>query len=127
MKPYIQKYPNTWWLKRKPYTLFMVREFTSVFIAGYCIFLLIFIYRLSQGLEAYEKIVESLKSPTSIILHIIAFMFTIYHSITWFNLTPKIFVLRIGDNQVPPSLIAVSNFAAWVLVSAILAWIISVV
>ncbi|MBI4228122.1 MAG: fumarate reductase subunit C [Deltaproteobacteria bacterium] len=126
MNPYVRHYPNTWWLNRRPYFLFMVREFTSVIVAGYSVFLLYFVYKLSQGPEAYYAIVAALKSPLSIILHIIAFIFSVYHSITWFNLTPKIFILRIGEEQVPSFLISGANFFAWVVVSAILAWIISV-
>jgi len=105
----------------------MVREFTSVFVAGYCIFLLIFVYKLSQGPEAYEKMIKLLESPVSITLHVVAFIFVIYHSVTWFNLTPKILVLRIGEKQVPPYLISGANFVAWLTISAILAWVISVV
>ncbi|MDA2919879.1 fumarate reductase subunit C [Desulfobacterota bacterium AH_259_B03_O07] len=127
MKPYVREYPNTWWLSRRPYFLFMVREFTAVFVAAYCVFLIYFVYKLSQGPDAYYGVIELLRSPLSIILHIIAFIFAIYHSITWFNLTPKIFILRFGEEQVPPFLISGANFIAWVVVSAIVAWIILVV
>jgi len=127
MKPYVREYPNTWWLSRRPYFLFMLREFTAVFVAAYCVFLIYFVYKLSQGPDAYYGVIELLRSPLSITLHIIAFIFAIYHSITWFNLTPKILILRFGEEQVPPFLISGANFIAWVVVSAIVAWIILVV
>jgi len=127
VKPYRRPFPNTWWLMQRSYFFFMVREVTSVFVAGYCIFLLIFVYKLSQGPEAYEKMIKLLESPVSITLHVVAFIFVIYHSVTWFNLTPKIFVLRIGEKQVPPYLISGANFAGWLIISAILAWVILVV
>ena len=127
MKPYVRQYPNTWWLSRRPYFLFMVREFTSIFVAGYCVFLLYFIHKLAQGPDAYYGVIEAVQSPVSIILHIIAFIFAVYHSVTWFKLTPKIMVLRIGEERIPSFLISGANFVAWVAVSAILVWIISVV
>ncbi|HEX9665492.1 MAG TPA: fumarate reductase subunit C [Thermodesulfobacteriota bacterium] len=127
MKSYVRRYPNTWWLNKSSYFFFMVREFTSIFVAGYCIFLLYFLYRLSQGPDAYYALIEALKSPLSIALHVIVFIFAVYHSITWFKLTPKIMILRIGEEQIPSFLISGANFFAWVVVSAILAWIISVV
>ncbi len=127
MKPYVREYPNTWWLSRRPYFLFMLREFTAVFVAAYCVFLIYFVYKLSQGPDAYYGVIELLRSPLSIVLHIVAFLFAIYHSITWFNLTPKILILRFGEEQVPPFLISGANFVAWVVVSAIVAWIILVV
>jgi len=126
MNPYIRKYPNTWWLKRQPYFLFMIRELTSLFVAGYCIFLLVFLYKLSQGPQKYEQILKLLESPISIILHILAFILAAYHSITWFNLTPKVLVLRFGEEKVPSFLISGPHFAAWLGISAIIAWIISV-
>ena len=127
MKPYVRQYPNTWWLSRRPYFLFMVREFTSIFVAGYCVFLLYFMYKLWQGPDAYYGLIEALQSPLSITLHIIAFIFAVYHSVTWFKLTPKIMILRIGEEQIPSFLISGANFFAWVVVSAILVWIVSVV
>lgn len=126
MKPYVRHYPNTWWLSRRPYFLFMVREFTAIFVGGYCVFLLYFIYKLSQGPNAYYWLLETLKSPVSVVLHIIAFIFAVYHSVTWFNLTPKIVILRIGEEKIPSFLIAGANFFAWVVISAILVWIVSV-
>ena len=124
MKPYHRPFPNTWWLKRRPYFLFMIRELTAIFVGGYCVFLLFFIHKVSQGPEAYAQMIEGLKSPVSIILHLIALAFAIYHSVTWFNLTPKIIVLQIGEERVPPFLIAGVNFAAWLGLSVILAWVI---
>lgn len=124
MRPYHRPIPNTWWLERRPYFLFMMRELTAVFVGGYCAFLLFFIYKLSQGLEAYEGIIQALESPLSIVLHIIVLLFALYHSITWFNLTPKILVLRIGEEKVPPILIVGANFVAWLGLSILLAWVI---
>ncbi|MGB7293012.1 MAG: fumarate reductase subunit C [Thermodesulfobacteriota bacterium] len=127
MKPYIRSIPKTWWLGQRSYLLFMIREFTSVFIAGYCIFLLIFIYKLGQGPEVYGGIIDFLSSPLSIVLHIAALIFAIYHSVTWFNLTPQVLVLRIGEEKIPAFLISGANIVAWLLLSAIVAWIILVV
>src|SRR5262249_55309397 len=47
-KEYVRPMPSNWWLKKRNYTLFMVRELTAVFVAGYAIFLLVLIYRASQ-------------------------------------------------------------------------------
>ena len=94
MSLYHRPFPNTWWLKRKSYFLFIIRELTSVFVAGYCVFLLILIFKVGQGQEAYTSLINFLTSPTSIVLHVISLIFVLYHTVTWFNLTPKILVLR---------------------------------
>ena len=126
MSPYQRPFPNTWWLRRRPYFLFMVREITSVFVAAYCVLLLVVLTRLHQGPEAYASIIDSLRSPISVILHCIVLVFALYHTVTWFNLTPKIMVLQLGEQQVSPLLIAGSIYASWIAVSALVAWVVLV-
>ena len=120
MSTYHRPVSNTWWLKRKPYILFMIRELTSVFVAGYCIFLLVLVYKLTQGAEAYDNLMAILKSPSSVALHLVTLSFVLYHTITWFNLTPKILVLYRGEERIPPGLVAGVFYAGWVVVSVII-------
>ncbi len=121
MSTYHRSVPNTWWLKRKPYVLFMIRELTSIFVAGYCVFLLVFIYKLTQGADVYGNFIDVLKSPSSVALHLIALAFVLYHTITWFNLTPKILVLYKGEERISQGLVAGTFYAGWVVVSVIVA------
>jgi len=88
MTTYRKPVSNTWWLESKPYFFFVIREFTSLFVAGYCLFLLVFIAKAGDSQEAYTTLILSLKSPISMVLHLISFTFILYHAITWFNLTP---------------------------------------
>ena len=124
MNTYHRPVSNTWWLKRKPYILFMIRELTSVFVAGYCIFLLVLVYKLTQGAEAYDNFMAALKSPSSVALHLITRSFVLYHTITWFNLTPKILVLYRGEERIPQGLVAGVFYAGWVVVSVIVVWLV---
>ena len=120
MSTYHSPVSNTWWLKRKPYILFMIRELTSVFVAGYCIFLMVLVYKLTQGADAYGNFMAALKSPISVVLHLITLVFVLYHTITWFNLTPKILVLYRGEDRIPQGLVAATFYAGWVVVSIII-------
>ena len=120
MSTYHRPVPNTWWLKRKPYVLFMIRELTSIFVAGYCIFLLVFVYKLTQGADIYGNFIDVLKSPSSVALHLFTLVFVLYHTITWFNLTPKILVLYRGEERIPQGLVAGVFYAGWVVVSVII-------
>ena len=120
MSTYHRPVPNTWWLKRKPYVLFMIRELTSIFVAGYCIFLLVLISKLGKGADAYGNLIAALKSPSSVALHLITLAFVLYHTITWFNLTPKILVLYRGEERIPQGLVAGVFYAGWVVVSVII-------
>ena len=109
-----------WWLKRKPYILFMIRELTSIFVAGYCIFLLILVFKLGEGHIPYNNLISTLNSPISILLHIISLAFVLYHTITWFNLTPKILVLYRGEDRIPQELVAGIFYAGWIIISIII-------
>ncbi len=67
--------------------------------------------------------IELIRSPLSIVLHCITLAFVLYHTITWFNLTPKILVLRIGEERIPQLLVAGTFYAGWIAVSALIAWL----
>jgi fumarate reductase subunit C len=102
----------------------MVREFTSVFVGAYVVIFLVMIRRLSEDQAAYESFMASLKSPLAILFHVVALAFALFHTITWFHLTPKAMAVRIGEERVKPALIIAPNYVAWVVVSAIVAWIV---
>ena len=100
----------------------MVREFTSVFVAAYVVIFLVMIRRLSEGQAAYEAFLASLQSPLAIVFHMVALAFAVFHTVTWFHLTPKAMAVRIGEERVKPALIIAPNYAAWAVISAIVAW-----
>lgn len=116
-----------WWIKRKPYVLFIVRELTSLFVAAYAIILIVQLNALKQGPEAWEALMSSFSSPFSIGLHIVILCFILFHSITWFNLAPKAMVLKIGKTKIPGSVIILVNFAMWIVLSLAIAWVILVI
>ncbi len=119
-KEYIRPMPLDWWLKNPAYTRFMIRDFTSVFIAGYCVFLMVLMYRAGQGPDSFRAFYESLTRPLSIVLHLIALLFAVYHSITFFNLTPRVMVVFRGDEKLPDAAIAGFHYALWAVVSLVL-------
>jgi fumarate reductase subunit C len=118
-KDYVRTVPNTWWLKKKTYALFMVRELTCIFVGGYALFLLALVSRAGDE-AAFEAL---LRTPLLIALQIIALPMVLYHSITWINLTPKVMVVFRGEDKVSPALIAGVNYVAWAVVSGVILWI----
>ena len=55
---------------------------------------------------------------------VVAFAFLVLHAITWFHLTPAAMVVRLRGRRVGPAVIAGSAYAGWVVVSALVAWIV---
>jgi fumarate reductase subunit C len=115
--------PIFWWVHKWVHMKFILRELTSVAVALYALVLLFQIRALAQGPEAYANFLTWLRTPVSIILHAIAFLFVLFHCITWFNLAPRALVIRIGKRRIPDVVIAASNYIAWVIFSAAIVWI----
>ena len=121
-KEYIRPVPATWWLKKRSYRLFIVRELTCLFVGGYAVFLLVLVSR-AQNASDFAQFFEALKSPLSVVLHLIALAMVIFHAVTWLYVTPKLIVVWRGEQRVPGVLIAGAHYVMWFAVSAIVAWI----
>ncbi len=119
-KPYLRRVPNTWWLKHTFYTGYMIREATSVFIGIYTAILLVGLIRLYQGAEAYNAWLAALQSPLSILFHVVALLLALYHTVTWFAVTPKAMHVQIGTEKVPDSFIVIGHYGAAVVTSLII-------
>lgn len=121
---YRKRVSTYWWLWQPSYLKFILRELSSVPIAYFVVLILLQLRALSQGPEAYTTFQEWLKTPVAIVLNSISFCFVLFHTITWFNLTPRALVVRIRGQRVPDFLIAGSNYVAWLVVSVVVAWFI---
>lgn len=112
-----------WWLKNRAYLKFVLRELTSVFVAFFAMLYLWQLRALAAGPDAYEQFVARLKTPLFLTVDTVAFLFVLFHTITWFNLTPTAMVVRVKGKRVPDRIVAGSNYVVWVLLSGIVAWI----
>ncbi len=117
-RPYVREMPGLWWLARRRYSFYMIRELSCVFIGAYALVFLTGLFRLSQGPLAYAAFVDALQQPLAIAFHVLALAFALLHTVTWFGLTPKAMPLRIGEKAVPGPLIVVAHYAVWIVVSA---------
>lgn len=120
-KEYVRPIPKTWWMHNRHLVLFMVREFTSVFVAGYAVFLLVMMFRAGRGQQQFDKFFGGImQCGWTLSLQILALVFVVFHTVTWFNLTPKAMVVWCGDEKVSPVIIAGVNYAAWIIVSGLI-------
>jgi len=117
-KPYVREVPRLRWFFRHPrYLRYMAREVTCIFIGAYTLLLLVGVKRLSEGEAAYEAFLAALTSPASVAFHAAALAFSVYHSVTWFNVTPKALPLQVGERFVPGGVIAGLHYAVWAVLS----------
>lgn len=110
-----------WWLQKRSYTGFVLRELTSVFVAFFAVVFLWQLRALAQGPDAYARFLAQLGTPLFLALDTVAFLFVVFHAVTWFNLTPKAMAVRVRGKRVPDWIIVGSNYAAWLVVSAVVA------
>ena len=114
-----------WWLRRGSYLAFILRELSSLFVAWSVVYLLSLVRAVINGEAAYRAFLLWAAHPIVLALNIITLLFLVFHAITWFNLAPQAMVVKLGKSRVPGVLIAGSNYAAWVVLSAGLAWLFS--
>ena len=116
--PYVREIQKSrWFFRQSRYLRYMTRELSCLFIGAYTLLLVVGIGRLAEGRVAYEAFLEALKSPLSIVFHVLALGFAIYHSATWFNLTPKALPVQMGEEFMPGWVIAGAHYLVWALLS----------
>ena len=114
--------PVFWWIRKWAYVKFISRELTSIAVASFAIVLLFQVRALIQGPQAYSDLTKLLSTPVSVILHFIALISLLFHSITWISLSPKALVVRIGKWRIPNRVIIGLNVFAWIFISLVIAW-----
>ena len=119
-RPRISTY---WWIGRWSYLRFILRELSSVFVAWAVVVTMLAIRALTRGPEAYAAFEAWLRNPFLITLNVISFLFVLFHAVTWFNLAPKATAVRLHGKRLPDLAIAAPNYAAWLIVSAALTWV----
>lgn len=124
-KPYDRKLPLDWWLKQIFYTKYMIREGTSIWVTLYSLILAWGILRLSQGEAAFNGWLEALQSPFAIFLHLIFFVFAMYHTITWFSLAPQAADLWIKGKKLDSRIIVAGLYGAFAAVTIFCLFIIT--
>lgn len=120
-RPYVRPARRySWWLSQPRYIRYMLREISSAFIGAYMLLLIVGLARLGQGREAYEGFLAAVLSPAGITFSVLTFAFAVYHSITWFSVTPKAMPLRLGGKAVAPMIIVGAHWLGWFAVSLII-------
>ena len=73
---------------------------------------------IGRGEAAYRSFLEFSTHPVVLTVNVIAFLFIVFHALTWFAVAPQAIVAHLGTKKVPPILIAGGHYGAWVVVSA---------
>ena len=84
-----------WWLRKRSYFVFVMRELSSVFVAWL------------------------------VVLNAVAFLFVLLHVVTWFNLTPQAMDVRVRGTRVPPVAIIAAQYVGLAVASGFVLWLVT--
>ncbi|MDZ3838099.1 MAG: hypothetical protein U0S49_12065 [Rhodospirillales bacterium] len=119
-KPYVREVPKTtWFLKQSRYQHYMLHEISSIFVAIYTGILIVGLFRLAQGPEAWNGWLAAVTSPIGIIFHLLAFVFALLHTTSWFKAVPQAMRIQRGESFVPGKLIVGVHYGVWAAVSVV--------
>jgi fumarate reductase subunit C len=111
---------TTWYLAKRSYTVHMLQELTSLFVAIFALILLWGIGALAGGPEAYQRFLDGLTGPAMVTLLWVTTLVMCYHAIAWFSVTPKAMPIQHGEEFVPGSVIAGAHYVVWIVLSLII-------
>ena len=111
--------PRGWWTRRPHYFWYIVREFTSLPLALWLLWLLVEIRRAQDGPTGYHPH----SSLGFVIFSVIVLLFALYHSVTFLSLAGAILHFNVADRPIPSQLIVLSQFAAWAAASVVVGFV----
>jgi fumarate reductase subunit C len=121
---YQQRVGVFWWLRKRTYLVFVLRELSSIFVAWFVVFLLMFVAAVGGGEHKYEDFKDLASHPLMILLNVVTLAFLVLHTITWFALTPQAMELRVRGQKVPGIAILAAQYAGLAVVSAFVFWLV---
>lgn len=111
-KPYVRSMDG-WWKKNPYFVEYMIHESTALFVAAYVFILLVGVVRLSQGEAAWNTWLAALKSPLSVVCHLVLLAGAIYHTYSWFKILPITMPpVVVGGKKLAPEVLSGSALAA---------------
>jgi fumarate reductase subunit C len=114
-----------WWLEKRSYLLFVLREFSCVFVAWTVVFMLVMLGAVAGGDDDYQSFLDWASAPWVVVVNVISLLFLALHTVTWFALTPKAMVVRVRGERMPAWLILAGQYAGLVVVSAFVIWLVA--
>ena len=121
-KKYVRPMTATWWQKLDFYKAYMVREATSIFAVWFCIVLLYCVLFLASNPVPGLGIVDFigfLRNPIVVFLNIITLIATLYHTATYFVMTPKVMNIIVKNERLPHHVLRNALWAVTAVISVI--------
>lgn len=115
---------STWWLAQPRYIRYMAREVTSAFLCAYSLLIIVGFVRLAQGEAAYDAYLAAVRSTPGQVFSLVTLLFAIYHTYTWFQVTPKAMPIRRAGKLIAGNIIVGAHWLGFVIASAIVLYLV---
>ena len=119
-RPYVRSMKG-WWRRDPFFMAYMAREMTAFAVAIYAVVLAVGVMRLAQGEAAWNGWLAALRSPGSILLHLVLLVSFAVHAKSWFEIMPKTMpMMFVGGRRVEASTITRTGWIATLVVSVLM-------
>jgi fumarate reductase subunit C len=115
LRTYRRPLGNDWWLRRRSYFLYMVRESTVIFMVAWLVWFLIQVAALKSG--GYEP--PTAEDYAFIAFSVVCLFFTLWHAVTFLNLSGLILRVPIGDRFLPAVAVKGAAFGGLIFVTVV--------
>lgn len=125
VKMYHRPISTWWWVRKRSYFVFVMRELSSIFVAWLVVYLLMLVAAVGRSEAAYNDFLDWASSPWVVVLNVVALAFVVLHVVTWFSLTPQAMDVRLRGEPVPAALVIASQYVGLVVVSGFVLWLVT--
>ena len=125
VRTYRRPVSTWWWVRKRTYFVFVMRELSSIFIAWFVVFLLLLVAAVGRGGAAYKGFLDFAANPLVVAVNVVTFLFVVLHTVTWFSLTPKAMVVRSLGRPLPAWVVIASQYVGLVVVSVCVLWLVT--
>jgi len=108
--------PSSWWLRKRHYFMYVVREFTALPMALWLLWLLWDIKSAGAGPSGFQ----APRGIGFVVFSAVCLAFAMYHSYTFLKLAGVIIHLKVFDKPVPPGVIVLTMFGLWAVASIVI-------
>ena len=109
-----------WWIRKRSYAVFVLRELSSIFIAWFVVFLILFVFAVGRSEAAFRRFLDWASTPW-----VVGLVFVLLHTVTWFALTPQAMAVRVAGQKVPDFHIIAGQYTGLVVVSGFVLWLVT--
>ena len=114
-----------WWVRKRSYFVFVMRELSSIFVGWFAFYLLTLVVAVGRSEAAYNDFLDWASTPWVVVLNVVALAFLVLHVVTWFSLTPKAMAVQLRGKPVPASMVIASQYVGLAVVSAFVFWLVT--